>query len=60
LLYDREALRPQILQCLGDIGPAAKLAIPDVESMIKNRNDPSDPAIVALRRMGKNVKIEKN
>lgn len=60
LLYDREGLRPQILQCLGDIGPAAKLAIPDVESMVKNAKDPNDPAIVALRRMGKNVKVEKN
>ncbi len=56
LLKEREALRPGILDALGGIGPAASEAIPAVEALVQNANNRDDPAVVALRRMGKIIK----
>jgi HEAT repeat protein len=52
LLKDN-AFRPHVLETLGDIGPAAKEAIPAVEALVNDSTPRSDPARVALRRMGK-------
>lgn len=55
LLKERESLQPATLDALGGIGPAASDAIPFVESLVKNPKDKNDPAVIALRRMGKVV-----
>jgi hypothetical protein len=50
-LNEHVALRPQVLETLGDIGPAAKEAIPAVQALT---SDPGvEPAArAALKRMG--------
>jgi HEAT repeat protein len=58
LLQERDSLRPQILDALGGIGPAASAAIPAVEALLKDAAL-AEPARTALRRMGKIVTIDK-
>jgi HEAT repeat protein len=58
LLQERDSLRPQILDALGGIGPAASAAIPAVEALLKDAAL-AEPARIALRRMGKIVTIDK-
>jgi HEAT repeat protein len=59
ILQNTDALRSPILETLGDIGPSAKEAIPVVEALAKNAKDNNDPAVIALRRMGRIVTIDK-
>jgi HEAT repeat protein len=58
LLQESDSLRPQILDALGGIGPAASAAIPAVEALLKDAAL-AEPARIALRRMGKIVTIDK-
>jgi HEAT repeat protein len=58
ILQESDSLRPQILDALGGIGPAASAAIPAIEALLKDAAL-AESARVALRRMGKIVTIEK-
>jgi HEAT repeat protein len=51
LLQERDSLRPQILDALGGIGPAASAAIPAVQALV-NDAALAEAARTALRRMG--------
>lgn len=57
LLKDRSTLRPQILDALGDIGPAARTAAAPAVEMLLAKDGPGDPVLAekartALVRMG--------